>query len=164
MNKFSAEQLILKLFASVVEPRNSVSIIAVQKSLKTLGTILQPNQKVVSSTSRLSFWPVCIFRDNRRGKFSVKETIKINILRRNSSKAFFLRSRGKSCILHIEYFIESAWLWYFKIRLSCCSLKNLTSCSRLYSFRGLIFEFERELESAWLWYRPCLGFRRHLDE
>ena len=40
---------------------------------------------------------------------SYKRTI--NILRRSSSNAFFLRSAalGKSCILHMEYFIESAW-------------------------------------------------------
>ena len=36
----------------------------------------------------------------------------INILRRNSSNRFFLRSAalGKSCILHIECFIENARL------------------------------------------------------
>ena len=40
---------------------------------------------------------------------SYKRTINIqNILRRNSSNAFFFRSAalGKSCILHIEYFID----------------------------------------------------------
>ena len=49
---------------------------------------------------------------------SYKRTI--NILRRSSSNAFFLRlaALGKSCILHIEYFIESAWSLY-SIRPGC---------------------------------------------
>ena len=58
---------------------------------------------------------------------SYKRTI--NILKRSSSNAFFLRSAalGKSCILHMEYFIESAWSLY-SIRPGCWSMKNLTSC------------------------------------
>ena len=47
---------------------------------------------------------------------SFKRTI-ADILRRNSSNAFFFRSAalGKSCILYIEYFIESAWLRYNRV-------------------------------------------------
>ena len=49
--------------------------------------------------------------------------------RGNSSNAFFLRSAalGKRCILHIEYFIESSWLWHL-IRSSCWGMRKLTSC------------------------------------
>ena len=68
----------------------------------------------------------------------------INILRRNSSNRFFLRSAalGKSCILHIECFIESAQLWYF-IRPSCLIEVwkiSLPVCSRYiqYSFHGYL--------------------------
>ena len=40
-----------------------------------------------------------------------------DILRRNSSNAFVFRSAalGKSCVLHIEYFKESAWLTYDRV-------------------------------------------------
>ena len=54
---------------------------------------------------------------------SYKRTI--NILRRSSSNAFFLRSAalGKSCILNTEYFIESALSLYL-IRRGCWSMKS----------------------------------------
>ena len=75
---------------------------------------------------------------------SFKRTI-ADILRRNSSNAFFFRSAalGKSCVLHIEYFIESAWLTYDRVaevwKLSLLAVP-------------WFFEFELELESAWLRY------------
>ena len=72
---------------------------------------------------------------------SFKRTI-ADILRRNSSNAFFFRSAalGKSCVLHIEYFKESAWLTYDRVaevwKLSLPGVPRF-------------FEFELELESAW---------------
>ena len=75
---------------------------------------------------------------------SFKRTI-ADILRRNSSNAFFFRSAalGKSCVLHIEYFKESAWLTYDRV----AEVWKL-------SLPGVpwFFEFELELESAWLRY------------
>ena len=54
----------------------------------------------------------------------------IAIFRGNSSNASFLRSAalGKRCILHIECFIKSAWLWHL-IRSSCWGMRKLTSCA-----------------------------------
>ena len=59
----------------------------------------------------------------------------IAIFRGNSSNAFFLRSAalGKSCMLHIDYFIERAWLWHL-IRSICWGMWKLTSCAHSYQF------------------------------
>ena len=46
------------------------------------------------------------------------------------SNAFFLRTAalGKRCILRMEYFIESGWLWHL-IRSICWGKRKLTPCA-----------------------------------